>query len=140
MPKGSKTIALRILLLAIVGLTPIALVFSLAWPAKPAVIESGAQAWVSVGSARQSQLVDDLRDYSEKNSLRFSANVVPAPWKMIGMTMLTPAGNQISFINATAREKFSVSMTVFQKHEDWTPYWARFRAYVRARYEWKDVR
>jgi hypothetical protein len=112
---------------------------SAGWTSPISVTESSAQAWVWVKPTDQSRLIGDLRSYAAANSLRISVSEVPAPWKMIGITMLTPAGNQISFINATAREEFSVSITVFSRSEDWKSRWIRFRAYVRARYKWQDI-
>jgi hypothetical protein len=53
--------------------------------------------------------------------------------------MHTPLGNEIFIINATAVEKFSVGITVFQDRENWQRHWAGLRDYVRRSYRWEDV-
>lgn len=101
-------------------------------------IENSATAWVTVSPDQQSRFVGELRDYARKKSLRFSENTVPAPWKMIGMTILTPEENEISIINATAPDRFAVAIVVEHREENWIPYWRNLREFVSARHNWHD--
>jgi hypothetical protein len=101
-------------------------------------IRNSATAWVCVSPDQQQQFVVELRVYSGRRSLRFSNNVVPAPWKVIGMTILTPKANEISIINATVPDKFAVAITIEHPEAGWQNYWRDFRAYVSARHKWQD--
>jgi hypothetical protein len=101
-------------------------------------IRNSATAWVWVAPDQQQKFVDELRDYARQKSLRFSNNVVPAPWKMIGMTILTPKENEISVINATAPDKFAIAITIEHPEAGWQNYWRDFRTYVSTRHKWQD--
>lgn len=104
------------------------------------VIRSTAQAWVWVETHDQPEFVRELHDYAERNKLKFNCNVMSTPrWKMYGVTMLTPSGNEIAIVNATSLNQFSVSITVFRKEKNWFNYWENLRAYISVRHKWQDL-
>ena len=92
-----------------------------------------------VGPEVQAQLIDEVQEYARQKSLRFEYSVTEYPWRMHQIIMNTPNGNEIVVINATAVDKFSAGITVFQSAEDWSRYWNEFRAYMSARHMWEDV-
>ena len=103
------------------------------------VVKSSASAWVRVAPEMQPQLIDELKEYAQQRSLSFAQSVTEYPWRMIEIELKTPQGNEILVINATAIDKFSAGITVFQDAEDWRRYWNDFRAHVSARHMWEDV-
>ena len=108
------------------------------WATPGKFARNSATAWVWVARERQSKFISEIKDYAGRRSLKFSSNIVPAPWKMVGMTMLTPKENEISIINATAPDKFAIAITVDHPEEHWQSYWDHIRSYISARYKWRD--
>jgi hypothetical protein len=101
-------------------------------------VRNSATAWIWVAPSDQAQFVEELQGYAHQRSLRFKANAVPAPWRMIDVTILTPKKNKITIINATQFDKFNATITVFHPNEDWKLYWNDLRTYERARHKWLD--
>jgi hypothetical protein len=124
-----------------VGALAVAAIIAFVSPSRPVtVIRSSAQAWIWVAPNQQQQFVEELHSYARTKSLKFNPSTLPGPpWTMVGVIMVTPRGNEISIINATARDEFSAGVTVFHKEENWESYWKDLHTYVSARHKWQDV-
>jgi hypothetical protein len=104
------------------------------------VTGSNAQGWLWVAPDRQQLLVADLREYARRTGLHFSSRKLPGPpWDMTEVTLVTPKGNSVTVANATARDKFSVAITLFHPEDNWRVYWDGLRKHLSARYKWEDV-
>jgi hypothetical protein len=103
------------------------------------VIKSSAQAWIWIPEAEQAEFAHDIQRYGTSRSLRFDRYDIPAPWKMISLQLTTPKGNKIEVVNATGRDKFLASITVFHQNEDWMHYWQDFRSHFSVKHKWQDV-
>lgn len=105
------------------------------------VTKASAVGWVWVEPNEQQHFVDQLRELASSEGLRFNPSKQSGPsWPMIGVILVTPKENEITVINATQVDKFSVAIAVFHRDDQWQKYWSDFRAYVSARYRWEDAR
>ncbi|HEY4112735.1 MAG TPA: hypothetical protein VGM17_01630 [Rhizomicrobium sp.] len=105
------------------------------------VVESSAQAWVWVPPDQQEQFVTEVCEFARQKGFKCNSSKPPSPnWQMVGIVVVTPQQNEISVINATARDKFAAGITVFQPEPEWPTYWNDFRTFVSARHKWRDIR
>lgn len=133
-----KTLWLGLLGFCLLAATTMIIVVAMT-RAKPVVVGSSAQAWMWTAPEMQSQLLSQMEQYSKKANLTFESRTIPASWNMISITVTTPKGNEMEIINATAPDKYSVSITVFHKDENWRKNWEDLRAYLNAHYKWEDI-
>jgi len=104
------------------------------------VVKSTAQGWLWAAPDRQQLLFDDLREYARRSGLQFSSRKLPGPsWEITEVTLLTPKENTVRVANATARDKFSVAITLFYPEDNSRVYWDGLRTHLSARYKWEDV-
>jgi hypothetical protein len=104
------------------------------------VVKSTAQGWLWVAPDQQQQFIEELRDYARGKALQFDLRRFPGPpWNMTHVILTTPKANEIDATNATARDKFSVSITLLHPEENWRSQWDDLRARLIARYKWEDV-
>src|SRR5205807_2989156 len=102
------------------------------------VIGSSAQGWLWAAPDRQQLLFDDLREYARRSGLQFSSRKLPGPsWEITEVTLLTPKENTVRVANATARDKFSVAITLFYPEDNSRVYWDGLRTHLSARYKWE---
>ena len=99
-----------------------------------------ASAWLCVPTQQQDELVTDLRDFARARELRFNLSEAPTPtWKKIGVILVTPGDNEIWIINASAQDKFEVSITLTKPEPHWHTYWDDLKACMSSRYKWQDA-
>lgn len=103
------------------------------------VIPSSAQSFVWVSHGDTGMFINEIKKFAKQESLSFSSTKIPGPWDMNYIKLMTPGDNEIVISNATAKNKYSVSITIYNKREKWRPYWANLRSYVRAKYRWRDM-
>jgi hypothetical protein len=116
-------------------------IWTLIGPPKPITVIKmrTAHAWIRVTPDRQQELVQQLQKFSRGNGLTINVSKPPSPrWQMTGIILVTPMHNEIQVINATAPDKFAVSITILHPEDNWQGYWNALRAALIRQYEWKD--
>jgi len=99
-----------------------------------------ARAWLWASTQRQDELVTDLRDFARDRGLRFNVDETPSPaWRKIGVILVTPGDNEIWIINATAEDRFEVSLRLVKPEAHWHACWDDLKARISSRYKWEDV-
>lgn len=107
---------------------------------KHIVGKPSASASLWAPTQQQDELVTDLRDFARDRGLRFNLSEAPTPiWQKIRVILVTPGDNEIWIINATAQDKFEVSITLAKHEPHWHTYWDDLKARMSSRYKWEDV-
>jgi hypothetical protein len=103
------------------------------------VVQSSAQSFVWVSPDGADAFIGEVKQFAKDESLSFTYTKIPGPWDINYMKLMTPGENEIVVSNATARNKYSVSITIYNKEEKWNKYWMSLREFISKDYKWRDM-